>query len=240
LIGNTFTPLGERDLFAGMESTSLFFDAFGNVGGAARGISAGAGSLDAGFLFVVNPSGGLDAGVPRSATISRASSPASISTTAAFYGTSTGQLVKVLLSPDGGALLDGGVVLTRSGDLQSNAPVLGGGGLVYALGLGSDAGLTVRRQSDLSEVWSGDPFPPGTTSFGPPALDVLRTGTGTPNCSRPLGVLYVASVSGQVATLLAVLVDSPGLDPTAPWPKYQRDNGNTGNISLSTAPWTCP
>ena len=80
-----------------------------------------------------------------------------------------------------------------------------------------------------------------------PALDVYRDGagnkvcpTGTPTTRPPMGVLYVLTRSGAVATLRAILVDSPGLDNTAPWPKYQRDNGNTGNINSDISPWTCP
>ena len=40
------------------------------------------------------------------------------------------------------------------------------------------------------------------------------------------GVLYAATTSGKV---FAVIVDSPGLDPAAPWPRYQHDARNTGN-----------
>jgi hypothetical protein len=51
----------------------------------------------------------------------------------------------------------------------------------------------------------------------------------------PLGVLYVGSVSGS---LYALVVDSPGLDSTAPWPKYQHDVRNTGNPT--TPIQSCP
>jgi hypothetical protein len=39
------------------------------------------------------------------------------------------------------------------------------------------------------------------------------------------GVLYVPA-GGK---LYAFVVDSAGLDPDAPWPKYQHDARNTGN-----------
>lgn len=51
----------------------------------------------------------------------------------------------------------------------------------------------------------------------------LLGGVGIPN--RP-GTLYVPLGTGQVAS---VIVDSRRLDPTAEWPKYQRDAYNSGN-----------
>jgi hypothetical protein len=50
-----------------------------------------------------------------------------------------------------------------------------------------------------------------------------------------LGILYVGSVSGS---LFAVVVDSAGLEPTSPWPKYQHDVRNTGNPT--TPIQSCP
>jgi len=49
------------------------------------------------------------------------------------------------------------------------------------------------------------------------------------------GSLYVGSLSGN---MFAVVVDSPGLDSTAPWPKYQHDVRNTGNPT--TPIQSCP
>jgi hypothetical protein len=79
------------------------------------------------------------------------------------------------------------------------------------------------------------------------ALDVYRDSagnkvcpTGTATTRPPLGVLYTLTKNGSTATLTAIIVDSPGLDPMAPWPKYQRDNGNTGNINSDISFWTCP
>ena len=40
-----------------------------------------------------------------------------------------------------------------------------------------------------------------------------------------LGTLYAASGT----KLYALIVDSAGLDPMAPWPKFQHDVRNTGN-----------
>lgn len=53
-----------------------------------------------------------------------------------------------------------------------------------------------------------------------PTLDCSRTNPAT-------GILYVPYTNG---TLQAIVVDSPGLDLTAVWPKYQRSAGNAGNM----------
>jgi len=63
------------------------------------------------------------------------------------------------------------------------------------------------------------------------------------DCARDSGVaagsatgpLYVGTTGGS---LYALVVDSPGLDSTAPWPKYQHDVRNTGNPT--TPIQSCP
>jgi hypothetical protein len=50
------------------------------------------------------------------------------------------------------------------------------------------------------------------------------------------GSLYIATESGY---LLSLIVDSPGLDDTAPWPKYQRDAFNSGRAGSPLNPG-CP
>jgi hypothetical protein len=159
-----------------------------------------------------------------------------------FFGMSGGQLGR-LVTPAGGGLLDGGFVGAGAGNLQAAAPVLGNGGLLYAVGGGGV--LTVRRQSDLTEAWSGGlATASGVGGVAQMALDVYRDANGAKVCplaaGRTLGMLYVLTKSGATATLHAIVVDSPGLDGTAPWPKYQRDNGNTGNANSDMSFWTCP
>jgi len=53
------------------------------------------------------------------------------------------------------------------------------------------------------------------------------------------GVLYVVT-AGTQTTVYAILVDSPGIDGSAPWPRYQHDPGSTGNSGTSLAAWACP
>jgi hypothetical protein len=78
-------------------------------------------------------------------------------------------------------------------------------------------------------------FTPGAVS---PALDVWRDRALSKQCARPLGVLYVATRND--ASLQAIIVDSPGLDGTAPWPRFHHDNANTGNPQTPLTPWACP
>ncbi|PTL82899.1 hypothetical protein DAT35_12760 [Vitiosangium sp. GDMCC 1.1324] len=67
-----------------------------------------------------------------------------------------------------------------------------------------------------------------TSGIGPtsisPALDCARDAAGAARAEN-LGALYVA----EGGKLYAFVVDSPGLDSSAPWPKYQHDSRNTGN-----------
>jgi hypothetical protein len=82
-------------------------------------------------------------------------------------------------------------------------------------------------------------FTAAANGLGQPALDVSRDATGATQCTKGLGVLYVPSVNLGVARVTAVIVDSPGLDPLAAWPKYQRDNRNSG-FADATSPAACP
>lgn len=56
-----------------------------------------------------------------------------------------------------------------------------------------------------------------------PTMDCHRNASG--QVAPGLGTLYIAAST----KLYAFVVDSPGMDPNAPWPKYQHDARNTGN-----------
>jgi hypothetical protein len=109
-------------------------------------------------------------------------------------------------------------------------PVLGDDGWVYVVANnGNVAGV---RQSDLSVRWTRAMA--GLSDVG----QVLASATLDCNRTKPgsgTGIYYFATTGGW---LVAYIVDSPGgLDSTAPWPKYQHDARNTGNLSASKA---CP
>ena len=116
----------------------------------------------------------------------------------------------------------------------AHQPILGGGGAV----------LTVSTQGDFSvfttagvRQWTA---PGAATGFGAvsvsAALDVSRSSTGQPQCGRP-GTLYVLSNTGAVT---AFIVDAPGLERGAAWPRFQHDNANSGNADMSNDAWSCP
>ncbi|MDP2270702.1 MAG: hypothetical protein Q8K32_08195 [Archangium sp.] len=231
LSGTTWSGEGSAVLPPGTQPRGLFLDGTGNVGG-------GGGVVGNGALFATDAGPALDGGTKFASVASPNAGPPAVGAGYVVYGNSDGDLVKL---PYGfGDFIDAPVsVAAGVGDLQGAMPIIGAGGLIYAIG--SSGTLTVRRASDLTEAWSASLAPlAGAGIVSQLALDVYRRASGSKDCAKPLGVLYVTTLSGATATLRAVLVDSKGLDETAPWPKYQRDNANTGNSSLSTGDWTCP
>lgn len=145
------------------------------------------------------------------------------------------------LQPDGGSFdpelppilgvdpLEGGPMLGMA------APVLGASGMAYVVSPVTGR-LSVVNVAAGTIEWSLDgAFTPGAVS---PALDVWRDRALSKQCARPLGVLYVATRND--ASLQAIIVDSPGLDGTAPWPRFHHDNANTGNPQTPLTPWACP
>jgi hypothetical protein len=108
-------------------------------------------------------------------------------------------------------------------------PVIGQNGTVYTV---TTNGLVrAWAADDLSLRW------PLALALGTvdasPTIDCARDTTGSARAEN-LGVLYVPA-GGK---LHAFIVDSRGLDTSAPWPKYQRDVRNTGNPD--TPMTSCP
>ncbi|HEY0093426.1 MAG TPA: hypothetical protein VGB96_03845, partial [Archangium sp.] len=94
------------------------------------------------------------------------------------------------------------------------------GGYVYTAG--TLRGLIQARQPLVEVAWRFESGAPIEASMN---LDCARGPDGGVTPGMP-GVLYAVTRSGNVH---ALIVDSPGLDPDAPWPKYQHDARNTGN-----------
>jgi hypothetical protein len=110
-----------------------------------------------------------------------------------------------------------------------NTPVLGANGFVYAVA--NNGSVAAVDQSSMGVRWTR-----GLTGISP-AGQVLASATLDCNRERPgsgTGIYFFATSTGW---LIGYIVDSPGLDPTAPWPKYQHDARSTGNLSVSTG---CP
>uniref|UniRef100_UPI00406A7F2D hypothetical protein n=1 Tax=Archangium gephyra TaxID=48 RepID=UPI00406A7F2D len=141
----------------------------------------------------------------------------------AVVGLDTGKLF-VLDAADGGAL-----AIDTPGDIIKGAPVWGAGGYVYTAG--AISGAIQARQPLENVAWQ---FEPGSLIEASMNLDCSRLSDGGVSSGMP-GVLYAASRDGRV---YALVVDSPGLNPSAPWPKYQHDSRNTGNPATPIT--SCP
>jgi hypothetical protein len=116
------------------------------------------------------------------------------------------------------------------------APALGASNILYmasASGPSTTIGeVSAWRTGNLEMLWKlNDNVGRAEAS---PALDCARGSDGT-GLSAPHGVLYVPSLDGR---LYSFVVDSRGLDTSAPWPKYQHDARNTGNPSTPIS--SCP
>lgn len=165
-----------------------------------------------------------------------------------IVGVSTnGNMMRIPYSPAGlpDAGVEGGSAALAGGQkfVLGQSRIIAAGSVFGGAGaMGSSIRVGQIRTSDLSVEWGVelDSAQMTTGQVADPALDVLRTDGGVKDCTRQLGVLYLSTSLGTNAALYSILVDAKGLDPTAPWPKFQRDNANRGNISLPTTPWTCP
>jgi hypothetical protein len=111
------------------------------------------------------------------------------------------------------------------------APLFGQGSLIYTVDQG---GEVIAWNAGLNPQWSTDL---GNLDIeASPTIDCTRDTVGAPIAGRP-GVLYVASRTGTVD---AIVVDSRGIDTTAPWPKYQHDPRNSGNSATPLTEFACP
>jgi hypothetical protein len=119
---------------------------------------------------------------------------------------------------------DGGTrTIDTAGEVIRSAPIWGAGGYVYTP---VTTNGTIRTRQPLENVMWDVMLGAGTAFNASANLDCSRSTDGGVIAGRP-GVLYAASSRG--GRVYAVIVDSPGLDPAAPWPKYQHDSRNTGN-----------
>jgi hypothetical protein len=130
-------------------------------------------------------------------------------------------------SAEGAQILDSSLTQGR----VEGAPVLGQGGLVYTA---TSKGALQVWTDELKLAW-GVPAEVFDAIKVPATLDCARDIRGAPLPGRP-GVWYVPHGS----RLLAVIVDSRGLDTHAKWPKYQHDPRNTGNAAVELAQFACP
>ena len=120
---------------------------------------------------------------------------------------------------------------TRFASTEVPTPVAGEGGLLYVI---DDTGSLVVLPQSFPQVG-------GTASWtAPAAITGPTSASPTIDCNRRrpsthTGILYFVTENGW---LVSYIVDSKGLDSTAPWPKYAHDVRNTGNPSVAIEP--CP
>jgi hypothetical protein len=148
----------------------------------------------------------------------------------AYFGaetTSSAELLSLALGGSGASPMRASDVGTLRG-----APVVGKNDRLYTLNGGGK--VTAWIASSLSPLWNADLSLDLSLKDTSLTLDCRRdaSGNGVPNST--LGSLYFAGGS----KLYALIVDSPGLDPNAPWPKFQHDARNTGNPATPIT--SCP
>lgn len=131
----------------------------------------------------------------------------------AYFGSDDGYLFKM----QQGALTGTSVLMPGiPAEKVKGAPVVDAAERVYLV---TEDGVLRAYDSELNPLWNYNTEASGVTHSSP-AL----------SCD---GVVYVGTSDGRVVALVA---DEGGLDPTAPWPKYQHDNRNTGNAGTSLCP----
>lgn len=164
--------------------------------------------------------------------------PVSVGAGHVYGGTQGGALRRFVLN--GAALTGARDEVVGLGDISTTTPVLGSGGAVYVVNTaGAVSEVRFSGAPTSAPRWTFTGLFPAASSVGQPALDVVRDVTASSRCAAGLGVFYVPTVSAGVARVSAILVDAPGLDPTAPWPKHQRDNRNSG-FADGTPVAACP
>jgi len=90
------------------------------------------------------------------------------------------------------------------------------------------AELGVAPQTGRSTPPWKAPIPVTGSVSASPAFDCNRL--APPDAGSETGILYVVTNQGDV---VSIIVDSPLLDRSAKWPKFQKDQFNSGNTSLN-------
>lgn len=142
-----------------------------------------------------------------------------------YFGNDQSILTRVMLGANAGAQT------TNTPKPVFGAPLVGEGSVVYSAV--SLSGEIQAWTSDLRPLWAVKVEGGVVASLN---LDCSRNGAGLKLNGRP-GVLYVLSDQG---TLYSFVVDSRGIDTTAPWPKFLHDPRNTGNADTPLDEFSCP
>jgi hypothetical protein len=117
-------------------------------------------------------------------------------------------------------------------DTLRGAPVIGKNDRLYTLNVQGRVSAWVA--SSLAPLWNVDLALDLTPKDSSPTLDCRRDEGGVAVGTSSVGNLYFVGTT----KMYAFVVDSPGLDPSAPWPKFQHDARNTGNPATPVT--NCP
>lgn len=172
----------------------------------------------------INADGGSYANFTSTPTLGNTFGPIVSADAGGFVGEASG-----LVNVDLANMNNSRVIPAGAGSVTS--PVVGEGGLLY---LSAGTGLQVWRPGSSAPEWEVSDAGVAAQDV-PLSIDCSRAADGAP-ISAP-GVLYVKSGS---TSLSAIVVDSHGIDTTAPWPKYQHDPRNTGNADTPMSDFVCP
>jgi len=193
---------------------------------------AGAGNNDnpeLGSLFSVPTTGGAISPVYPGTASSRVFNLAIGAGDVAYFGAETAtseELVSLRLGvPDSPTRVAGA-------DTLRAAPALGKNDRLYTLN--TQGRISAWAASTLGPLWNVDLQLDLSTKDTSPTLDCRRDAGGAGVAGASTGTLYFAGTT----KLYAFIVDSPGLDTNAPWPKYQHDVRNTGNPATPVT--NCP
>ncbi len=139
----------------------------------------------------------------------------------AYFGAETASSAELLSL----ALGTSGATPNRVPDVGTlrGAPAIGKNDRLYTLNGGGKVSAWIA--SSLAPLWTADLALDLSAKDTSLTLDCRRDASGNGVANSSLGNLYFAGGS----KLYALIVDSPGLDPSAPWPKFQHDTRNTGN-----------
>ncbi|MFL5346807.1 MAG: hypothetical protein ACJ8AT_18655 [Hyalangium sp.] len=147
----------------------------------------------------------------------------------AFFGAETVSSAELLSL----ALGTTGATPTKVADVGTlkGSPVIGKNDRLYTLN--TVGKLSAWIASSLAPVWSAD-LVLDLAKDTSPTLDCRRDASGNAVAGSSMGSLYFAGGN----KLYAIIVDSPGMDPNAPWPRFQHDARNTGNPATPVT--NCP
>jgi hypothetical protein len=153
-----------------------------------------------------------------------------------YYGDSGGSFRQVRVSADNPPIFGSASSTAATGlNLSKRAPIVGAGGHLYS----AASGRVYVYDSSPAQEWYWDvPNAPTETVGAQINLDKNRDAADPCGSGQP-GVLYVVTSTGAQTSVYAILVDSKGVEATAPWPRFQHNPGNTGNRATGLADWTC-